>query len=112
MSKFCKDKNYVKLIQSTRWRKVRSQYLKDHPTCECCHKYLATEVHHIVPLTKFKSDPAKMEQMAFDEENLMAVCSSCHVDLHVKLNKYKYNIENSQKYHKEQVESFFKEYFE
>ena len=112
MSKFCKDANYVKLIQSTRWRKLRNQYLQDHPTCERCHSHLASEVHHIVPLTKFKSDPAKMETMAFDEENLQALCHDCHIAVHIELQKYKYNIKNSQKYHKEQVDNFFKNYFE
>lgn len=112
MSKFCKDPNYVRLIQSTRWRKLRNQYLQEHPICERCHQYLATEVHHIVPLTKFKSDPVKMEQMAFDEDNLQSVCHDCHVKAHIELQKYKYNISNSQKYHKEQVQDFFKNYFE
>ena len=110
MAKFCKDPNNVKLIKSSKWRKVRNEYLHEHPTCERCGK-LATEVHHIKPLTRFKNDLPKMEQMAFDEDNLMAVCPSCHVKLHVELGKYKYNIEHSKNYHKEQVEDFFKNYF-
>lgn len=109
--KYCKDENYVKLIQSTRWRKLRNQYLRDHPVCECCHKYLATEVHHIQPLTKFRNDPEKMEIMAFDEDNLMAVDSSCHVMLHRQLGKYIHNIKNSEAYHKEQAEQMIQNLF-
>lgn len=111
MAKFCKNPTYVKLIQSTKWRKLRNRYLSEHPICERCHDALATEVHHIVPLTRFSNDPYKMEQMAFDEENLMAVDASCHVQLHQELGKYKYSIANSKKFHKEQVENFFKQYF-
>ncbi len=111
MAKFCKDPNYVKIIQSTKWRKLRNKYLSEHPICERCGAALATEVHHRIPLTKFVNDPEKMEQMAFDEENLMAVDSSCHVQLHKELGKYKYSKDNSKKYHKEQVINFFKNYF-
>ena len=41
---------YIKLINSTRWKKLRMQKLKANPVCEECAKRdvstLATEVHH------------------------------------------------------------------
>ena len=111
MSKFCKDPTYVKLIQSTRWRKVRNQYLQDHPTCERCGMYLATEIHHITPLTRFKNEPEKMERMAFDEDNLQALCHDCHIKAHIELGKYIHNIKNSEAYHKEQAEQMIQNLF-
>ena len=111
MAKFCKDPNYVRLIQSTKWRKLRNTYIQEHPICERCGQYLATEVHHIVPLTRFTRNPDKMEEMAFDEENLQALCHDCHIKAHIELGKYKYSIQNSKKFHKQEVEEFFKQYF-
>jgi len=56
-----------------RWRKVREAYLSAHPLCVHCLEqgfYVpATEVHHISPLSEGGDD---------SDENLMALCKSCH----------------------------------
>ncbi|WP_100065001.1 HNH endonuclease [Miniphocaeibacter massiliensis] len=56
-----------------RWKKIRDKYIKSHTLCEQCKKEerikTAEEVHHIVPLSKGGTH---------DEENLMALCKSCH----------------------------------
>ena len=107
MIRYSKDTNYKKLIQSKRWQAVRNAYIKAHPTCECCGK-LATEVHHIVPLNKFRNDPLKMEMMAFDEENLQALCRECHRKKHVELESFRHRRENAEAYHKEKLDNFLK----
>ena len=109
--KYCQDTNYKKLIQSKRWMQVRNKFIREHPICERCGK-LATEVHHRVPLNRFRNDPFKMEQMAFDEDNLQSLCHVCHRQAHVELDSYKNRRENSKAYHEEKLNTFRKNYFE
>lgn len=60
---------------STRWRKLRDAYIREHPLCEACardgHTAAARDVDHIVPLSI-------APERAFDESNLQALCRSCH----------------------------------
>src|SRR5699024_183350 len=55
------------------WRKIRNKYIKENPLCQQCLKEerlkTAEEVHHILPLRRGGTH---------DEENLMALCKSCH----------------------------------
>jgi len=55
------------------WRKIRARFLVAHPLCEKCREAgrltAATEVHHILPLAHGGTN---------DEQNLMALCKSCH----------------------------------
>jgi 5-methylcytosine-specific restriction protein A len=59
------------------WRHIRRLFLDEHPFCEMCRKdgiaKVATMVHHIKPVREGGSN---------DEENLMALCKSCHSRLH------------------------------
>ena len=105
--KYIKDTYYKELIQSPRWRRVRNLYLHQHPICERCGK-LATEVHHINNLMLYRDDPIKMEQMAFDEDNLMALCHDCHNKVHTEMGKNKNRVKNAEAYHKEKLENFLK----
>lgn len=61
------------------WRKTRASFLKNHQLCELCRREgritPATMVHHIIPVRNGGSN---------DEENLMALCKSCHSRLHSK----------------------------
>lgn len=107
MITYSKDTQYKKIIQSTRWRKVRNNFLRKHPTCERCGK-LATEVHHIKNLMMFRNDPLKMEMMAFDEENLQALCHDCHREVHYEMGKNRNKKEHAEAYHKEKLDNFLK----
>jgi 5-methylcytosine-specific restriction endonuclease McrA len=71
-----------------------------------------TEVHHRVPLMLFRSNPERMEQMAFDESNLMTCCRECHEKLHTILGKNKNKREHAEELHKERLKNFYKNYFE
>ena len=62
------------------WRKIRVQYIREHPLCECCLKegraVLAEEVHHILPTLRGGTH---------DKSNLMSLCKSCHNKIHHEL---------------------------
>jgi 5-methylcytosine-specific restriction protein A len=71
-----------KLVYDTPyWKQLRLSYLMEHPVCECCNNALATEVHHITELKKATSDE-EMVSLGFSINNLMAVCSTCHSNIH------------------------------
>ena len=79
------SRHYDKFIRSPehgkrygyRWRKIRTGFLSGHPFCERCFmegRYtMATEVHHIKPLSDGGTHGA---------ENLMALCKRCHARIH------------------------------
>lgn len=60
------------------WRKIRNKFIKEHPLCEQCLEVerlkAVEEVHHILPLSRGGTHA---------EENLMALCKSCHSRLSV-----------------------------
>ena len=62
------------------WRKIRRAFLSEHPFCEMCRKderlTIATEVHHILPLSHGGSN---------EKENLMPLCKSCHSKISVEM---------------------------
>ncbi|NQT60042.1 MAG: HNH endonuclease [Bacteroidetes bacterium] len=61
------------------WRKISKQYLAEHPFCELCiqkgRMTPATLVHHTRNVSEGGTN---------DEENLMALCASCHSHLHAQ----------------------------
>ena len=74
-----KDKFYA----SKPWRELRAKLLPGGTVCEICETVLASQIHHIrtpwdrkKPLSE-NPDPA----LAFDVNNLQAVCTQCHTDI-------------------------------
>ena len=68
------------------WRKCRASFLKENGgLCQACwSKGLITpavEVHHIKPITP---DNVDNPMITLDHSNLMALCDSCHDDMHRK----------------------------
>ena len=49
-----KDKDYKRMIHTSRWLKLRRDKLSDYPLCERCEQMgkvtAATEVHHVHPV--------------------------------------------------------------
>ena len=83
-----KRKERMKIYQSGRWSQLRSAYLQDHPLCEMCLKsgiiQPATDVHHVDSFMLYQGNMRL--QKAYDYNNLMALCDSCHAKIHnVKL---------------------------
>ena len=72
--KFDRDKTAAEFYRSSAWRHTRENYLIDHPFCEECQKRgrltKATLVDHIIPI--------RQGGPTLDENNLQALCSSCH----------------------------------
>ncbi len=84
------DTDYRRLINTTRWRKLRMRVLSLHPLCELCEirgeLTPAREVHHRVPVESALT-LAEKERLMFRESNLEALCHACHVERHVALGR-------------------------
>ena len=80
-----RDANYNKIIHSKRWIALRRIYLAEHPLCEQCRKKEllrpAIDVHHVIPI-ETGNTYADKAKLAFDINNLMALCRECHVEEH------------------------------
>lgn len=60
-----------KTYDSKRWKTLRHTYRRANPLCEACGMVLATEVHHVQPVSVAPS-------RAYDWDNLQALCKGCH----------------------------------
>ena len=80
-----RDKNYQHLLNSKRWKQLRQWKLEQNPLCELCERegkvVSAIDVHHKVPVES-ACTPDEMERLAFDPNNLQALCISCHAKVH------------------------------
>lgn len=69
-----RDRGASEFYHSREWRKLRQSFLTEHPFCEECRRNgrltKATVVDHIIPI--------KQGGPALDENNLQALCASCH----------------------------------
>ena len=86
-----KDKDYIKLIHSSQWVKLRAEKLRNNPLCERCLEAdgiitVATEVHHVRPVEESVT-MADKERLMFNYFNLMAVCHRCHVEIHTEMGR-------------------------
>ena len=94
-----RDPKYQKLLNQKRWKQLRMTYLQEHPLCERCYRegieqkgkpYIrsAIDVHHKVPVESAHTIQ-EMEQLAYDWNNLQALCIPCHVKTHKEIGKNK-----------------------
>lgn len=59
--------------RSSKWNKVRKDFLKNNPRCAACGSDNDIEIHHIVPV---HVDPS----LELDTNNLIPLCAkSCHL---------------------------------
>ena len=100
MSEHSKNPDYRAIITSRKWSELRGlKMLKNEISnggfCEQCVKNYflggprprkATEVHHIVPIESAHTRE-EMEALAYDENNLIALCRECHHEAHRQLGK-------------------------
>lgn len=66
---------------STRWRKIRKQQLKEEPICKNCYiKGRATQATVVDHIKEWKSAHTEsMKEFLFaDPDNLQSLCASCH----------------------------------
>ena len=61
------------------WKRIRDKYAAEHPFCELCFQrgilVPTEEIHHIKPLAEGGTN---------DCRNLIALCKSCHSQIHAK----------------------------
>jgi len=80
-----RSKDYQRLLNSKRWKMLRQEYLRAHPLCERCRAdglvRSAIDVHHKVSVESARTI-AEMEQLAYDWNNLQALCIPCHASIH------------------------------
>lgn len=90
-----KSKDIAKIYNSSKWVKLRNAYIQANPLCELClEKEIikpAEEVHHIKPIGT-GLDELEMMDLAYNPENLKALCKECHHEIHQEMNK---NIKNT-----------------
>ena len=83
-----RDEQYIKLINTQRWRRLRFKHLQSNPLCERCKNQdrvtAASEVHHIIPIES-QTSSKDMEQVAYNPLNLMSVCRECHRAIHTEM---------------------------
>lgn len=69
-----------RFLDSRDWKRARADYLTNHPFCEQCQELglstLASQVHHKTARSKGGA--------LLDDDNLMALCASCHSRLTVE----------------------------
>lgn len=74
-------------MNSQRWRNLRTETLRKHPYCERCEamgrQTKAKVVHHIKPIESGHSID-EYESLAYNPENLQALCTKCHSYIHRK----------------------------
>lgn len=102
-----RNKDYIKLINCHKWRKLRNEQLKRNPLCAICGD-IATEVHHIKPVESEK-EYDRMEVLAYDSNNLQSLCHKCHSNIHISMKKYKK--QTNQIINRNKLNDFFNRYF-
>ena len=79
---------YTKIMNSQRWHNLQSEILRAKPYCERCEakgwRIPSKVVHHIKPIESGHS-MEEYERLAYDPENLQALCHQCHADIHSKV---------------------------
>lgn len=81
------DKNaqIASIYNSTIWKNLRLSYIMHHPICEYCAKQgitkPATEVHHIQYISSGRN-LEEMQRIAYNQDNLIALCTECHHNVH------------------------------
>ena len=85
--KVAKDKSEI--YNSSEWKELRIAKLRStNGLCEECMKEgIATSarcVHHVVPIETARTKD-EMKRLAFDVNNLRALCFACHVRIHKEM---------------------------
>ena len=76
-----------RVYQSKRWQRLRLYYLSEHPLCEECLAQgkiqEAIDVHHITTFV----GAVNAEELAYNYDNLKALCKQCHQKIHNRKHK-------------------------
>lgn len=76
-----------KIYNSKMWKQLRNSYIAEFPLCQSCLEKgkitPAEQIHHRVEFLKGTTQ-AEIEALAFDWDNLQALCKDCHLEKHGK----------------------------
>lgn len=90
----------TKAYNTTQWRNLRKAYLMEHPLCEVCMERgnvtYSRDVHHIHEISNAEND-LEAKDIAFDSDNLMALCMACHSRYH-SISKHGYLIDDDKEF--------------
>ena len=79
------SKLYVKLMNSARWKKLRDDWLREHPLCEECKRKGIVEparcVHHVTPVESGRT-AKRCEALAYSCSTLQSLCDKAHAEIH------------------------------
>lgn len=82
-----KELSHKLVYNRDKWRKLRNYKLQQNPLCEVCLENgkvtAATEVHHITSFMQGTTN-LQIEFLGFDYNNLMSLCTECHLNKHKK----------------------------
>ena len=81
-----RDKNYQRLLNSQRWREVKTQvWRRANGLCELCKAEgfitPGVDVHHINPVETGRT-VQEMERLAYNPNNCQLLCVPCHIKVH------------------------------
>lgn len=76
-----KDKEFMSLYSSARWKVLRKYKLQLNPLCEMC-----AEQGQVVPaqVVHHKVEAKDRPDLFYDLDNLQSLCDACHNQLHKK----------------------------
>lgn len=81
---------YIQLMNSRRWRELRTAKLANNPLCERCkaegYVSAAQCVHHIVEVESGRTDD-ECRDLCFRWTNLQSLCYQCHAEIHKRNGK-------------------------
>lgn len=73
------------IYNTPQWKNLRAAYFMQHPLCEKCLERdivkATEEIHHIKPILTGNSE-LEMKDLAYNPQNLMALCKDCHHQIH------------------------------
>lgn len=85
------DDRGAKYYNTPQWKNLRNSYIREHPLCEVClmlgklqgemNVKDAQEIHHVVPFLS-KVDEEERWDTLLDRDNLIALCTKHHKDIH------------------------------
>lgn len=86
-----RNKKWGKYYGDRRYTRLRDWYMSEHVLCQDClfegRSVPATELHHIKPFSRGKTEEERMELLLDWEHNYVALCKSCHEKRHKMLNQ-------------------------
>ena len=95
-----RDKNYQRLLNSPRWREVKTQvWRRANGLCERCIRegkaagvpdgYITPGVdcHHIKPVESGRT-VMEMEQLCYNPANIELLCIPCHIKTHQEMRSH------------------------